>query len=178
MTMEEYLELERAALEKSEFVDGELFQLTPSTARHSMMSVNLLTAISNETEARCFTCNLRVLVVPDQFIAYPDMSAVTSKIMSNADDDVLLNPAFLAEVVSPKTRDHDRGYKAYLYRQMPTVLEFLLVDELEVHVERYSRQADRSWIIADFQELGDVIRLESLGCSVAVAEIYDKVEDF
>ena len=70
------------------------------------------------------------------------------------------------------------GIEKFLYRQMPTVLEFLLVDELEVLVERYSRQADRSWIIADFQELGDVIRLESLGCSVAVAEIYDKAEDF
>ena len=178
MTMEEYLELERAALEKSEFVDGELFQLTPSTIRHALISTNVGASIGRKTEAHCFAPCLRVLVVPDSFIAYPDMIAVVGKVSTNADNDVLLNPTFLAEVVSPKTRDHDRGFKGFLYRQMPTVLEFLMVDELEVLVERFSRQADGSWIIANFQELGDVIRLESLGCTVAVAEFYLNTDDF
>lgn len=59
---------------------------------------------------------------------------------------------------------------------MPWVQEFLLVDELRVFVDRYTRQADGSWIIANFQGLDDVIWLSSLACSVAVSEFYEKTE--
>ena len=72
--------------------------------------------------------------------------------------------------------EHDRGFKAFLYRDMPSGQEFLLVDELSVFVDRYTRQTDRSWIITNFQSLDDVIRLQSLGCSVAVSEFYHKIE--
>jgi len=176
MTIEEYLKFEREALEKHEFVEGQLLQLTPSTVRHALISANACGSISRQTEATCFANCLRVLVVPGSFIAYPDMSALVGKIATNAANDVLLNPTFLLEVVSPKTVEHDRGFKAFLYRDMPSVQEFLLVDELSVFVDRYTRQTDRSWIITNFQSLDDVIRLQSLGCSVAVSEFYHKIE--
>jgi Uma2 family endonuclease len=174
MTIEEYLEFERQTLEKHEFMDGQLFQLTPSTLRHAVISVSTNAAISGKTEANCFASCLRVLVVPERFIAYPDMSAVVGKVATNAANDVLLNPTFLLEVVSPRTVEHDRDFKAFLYREMPSLREFLLIDEMSVFVDRYTRQADRSWIITNFQNLEDVIWLQSLDCSVTVSEFYRK----
>jgi len=176
MTIEEYLEFERPALEKHEFLDGQLFQLTPSSLRHAVISVNVCSEIGGKTEAVCLANSLRVLVAPERFVAYPDMSAVTEKAITTGENDVLLNPTFLVEVVSPKTAERDRGIKAFLYREMPSVQEFLLVDELSVFVDRYSRQADGTWIITNFQSLQDVIQLQSLDCAVNVSEFYHKTE--
>ncbi|MFN0106775.1 MAG: hypothetical protein ACKV2U_32360 [Bryobacteraceae bacterium] len=88
------------------------------------------------------------------------MSAVAGKIVANVENDVVTNPTFLVEVVSPKTRDHDRGFK------------------VEVDAELYSRTTNGSWMVANYWDMNEVIRLDSLGCSVAVAEFYHKVENF
>jgi hypothetical protein len=42
-------------------------------------------------------------------------------------------------------------------------------------VERYTRQRDE-WVLAELSRLEDTLRLESIGCAVALTEIYRKVE--
>jgi hypothetical protein len=51
----------------------------------------------------------------------------------------------------------------------------VLVAQDEVRVERYSRRGDE-WILTELSSLDDTLHLESIGCAVAVREIYAKVE--
>jgi len=68
--------------------------------------------------------------------------------------------------------DYDRGGKFALYRQIPSLREYLLVPQNQVWVELYRRGEDGHWTLTDCAGLEDRIPLESLDCTLALAEIY------
>jgi len=108
---------------------------------------------------------------------YPDLVAHCGE-PELLDDrlDVLLNPSLIVEVLSDSTKAYDRGDKFALYRWILSLRECLLVSKDRVQVERYRCGADDRWTLTEYAGLGDQITLDSLGCTLALAEIYGKVE--
>lgn len=51
--------------------------------------------------------------------------------------DTVVNPCFIAEVLSKSTQDYDRGEKFVAYRTIDNFREYLLVDQYSIHVEHY-----------------------------------------
>ena len=43
------------------------------------------------------------------------------------------------------------------------------------HVEQYVRQPDNRWLLAETDSMHDAVRLLSIDCHLALAEVYDKV---
>lgn len=74
------------------------------------------------------------------------------------------------EVLSPSTEAYDRGEKLDHYRRIPSLREVLHVAHDARRVELWRRARD-GWALARFED-GDDVTLESLGCSIGVAEIY------
>jgi Uma2 family endonuclease len=66
----------------------------------------------------------------------------------------------------------ERRSSRRLYRQLPSLLEFLIVERERMFVEHYRRLPDGSWHIVVYAEEGSVIRLDSLGATLAVSELY------
>jgi len=124
-----------------------------------------------------FGPGVRVWVLWDRLITYPDVTVVCGK-PEYTDDrkDTLTNPTIIVEVLSPSTRNFDQGEKARLYRQLPSLREFLMVEQERVFVEHYRRLPDGSWQIVMHDDPGGVIRLESLEAEVAVRELYRGVD--
>jgi Uma2 family endonuclease len=89
--------------------------------------------------------------------------------------DTLLNPNMIIGVLSDATEACDRGKKFGHYRRLESLREYVLVAQDEVRVERYTRQGD-DWLLTELSSLEDTLRLESIGCAVALREIYAKVE--
>ena len=89
--------------------------------------------------------------------------------------DTLLNPNVIVEILSPSTEAHDRGKKFAHYRRLESLREYVLIDQDQVRVERYTRQGD-DWLLTELSRLEDTLRLESIGCAVAVREIYAKIQ--
>jgi Uma2 family endonuclease len=92
------------------------------------------------------------------------------------DEDNLLNPTVLVEVLSENTEAYDRCIKFKFYQQIPTLRELLFIADDRYLIEQYIRIDNRVWQIKFWDRLQDVIKLPSLNCELAVAEIYDKVE--
>jgi Uma2 family endonuclease len=82
-----------------------------------------------------------------------------------------LNPKLIVEVLSPSTEDYDRGEKLGNYKQIPSLLEVVLVAHDRPEVEVVRREADGSWSRHIARESG-AVRLESIACELLVAEIY------
>lgn len=89
------------------------------------------------------------------------------------EEDAVLNPVVVVEVLSPSTEACDRGPRFELHESVPSVYEILLVRQERRHVERYKRIALRQWPRESFV-VGEV-PLESLGISVPLDEIYERV---
>jgi Uma2 family endonuclease len=88
--------------------------------------------------------------------------------------DVILNPGFIAEVLSESTAGFDRGKKFLSYQQIGSLKEFLFVAQDEILVEKYTRQSDDSWVYTKVSDLEGILSLQSIECNVALRDIYDK----
>ena len=89
--------------------------------------------------------------------------------------DTLLNPVFIAEVLSASTQDKDWGEKVMLYRQIPSLRHYLLLNSEAVHAELYSLDERGRWVLTETRELSAVLDLETLGGQPPPAAVYEGV---
>jgi len=78
-------------------------------------------------------------------------------------------------VMSDSTQNYDRGEKFTLYKYLESLREYLLVAQNSCLVEHYVRQPDNLWILSETKKLENSVALPSIQCSLALAEIYEKV---
>jgi Uma2 family endonuclease len=96
--------------------------------------------------------------------------------MEDGEHDTMLNPAVVIEILSPSTANYDRTEKWAMYRRIPTLRDYLLVSQNEPRVERYTRYGDQGlWLFGETAGLDASIDLESVGCVLRMAEIYERV---
>ena len=180
VTAEEYLERERAAESRSEYLNGVIVAMAGGTMDHDTICTNILRLIGNQVAGRpcrVFSANMKVRIERANLFRYPDVSALCGPVATyDAVRDVYLNPSFLCEVLSPKTEAYDRGDKFALYRLIDSFVEYLLVAQDRRWAQLYRRARAGGWESVEFTEPEDAIPLESIGCSLRVADIYDKVE--
>jgi Uma2 family endonuclease len=176
ITEEEYLGLERAAQHKSEFVHGEIFAMAGGSLQHALIAVNfsseLKTRLSNRN-CRVFSSDLKIRTAVSGCHLYPDVSVVCGapQRLENSVD-VLTNPNVVIEVLFPSTANYDRGQKFELYREIASLGDYVLVHTASPHVEHFSRQADNSWIFREYRGLETSVTLTSIGCTVALGDVY------
>ena len=176
ITEEEYLRLERAAEYRSEFVGGEIFAVSGGSLTHAVLSVNWSGELRNKLRGRhCIVCSsdARVRTSNTGSYVYPDVSVVCGKpVMHQGSNDILTNPTVVVEVLSPSTSDHDRGEKFDLYREIPSLIEYVLVHADAVHVDHFARQSDGSWIFREYHGDDSIIALASISCNVRLGDVY------
>ncbi|HLX11152.1 MAG TPA: Uma2 family endonuclease [Thermoanaerobaculia bacterium] len=177
LSPEEYLALERAAETKSDYLDGEMIAMTGASLRHNDIVTNLVLAIGNQLRGgscRVYSSDLRVLVSVTGLYTYPDIVVVCGEpILTDKHFDTLTNPTVLIEVLSPSTAAYDRGTKLEHYRSLESLRECLFVSQDQPKVEQYIRQEDRKkWLLTEVTELTASVVMPSIGCQVAMSEIY------
>jgi Uma2 family endonuclease len=91
-------------------------------------------------------------------------------------DDIVVNPAPIVEVLSESTEAYDRGKKFDQYRPLPSLREYLLVAQDAPRIERRIRQPDDNWLHAETGARDASIQLASVDCVLPLAEVYDKIE--
>lgn len=179
LTEAEYLDLERRAEFKSEFLDGEMFAMAGGTIAHSLIASNLIFALRTQLKGcpcRVYTSDLRVKVQASGLYTYPDVSlACGQDRLDDEHEDTLLNPVVIVEILSDSREAYDRGKKFELYRQLPSLREYLLVNQYKPLVEQYIRQESGAWILRDLAGLEGKLALPSVGITIAMADVYTDV---
>lgn len=177
-TPEEYLVLERRAEFRHEYRDGIITAVAGTSKEHIRIVVNLAREIDTqllERPCEVYVTDLRLAVMNADLYTYPDLAAVCGEPRFLDDQfDTLLNPNVLIEVLSPSTQAYDRGEKFERYKQIESLREYVLVAQDRVHVERFERRGDE-WILTEYDQIDDTLRLESIGCEVPLRRIYLKV---
>jgi Uma2 family endonuclease len=179
LTEEEYLEIERKAEFKSEFLDGVMYAMSGGSLRHSDLSTNLaaaLRAVLHGKDCKAFNSDLRVRI-SGRMYSYPDVTVVCGKPqLADREQDVLLNPIVVFEVLSPTTEHYDRGVKFQLYRTIESLKEYILISQDAVRVEQYVRQDATTWTLHDHQGPNAELKMNSIGISLSLERIYEGVD--
>jgi Uma2 family endonuclease len=176
VSFEDWLEGERAALEgRSEYIGGEVFAMTGASAAHNGIVTNISSELRTQMKGRpcqVYANDMKVRVRASNAGTYPDLVAFCAEHeFQDGRRDVLLNPSLIVEVLSDSTEAYDRGGKFALYRQIPSLREYLLVSQRQVQVDLYTRGDDDRWTLTDFTALTDSVPLASVDCTLALAEI-------
>lgn len=180
-TPEEYLSLERSAEHKHEFFAGEIFAMAGASKEHVRISGNLYFHLRLQLQGKpCepFNSDMRIKVATSGLYTYPEVSVACAPLQfEDAQGDTLVNPKVLIEVLSPSTEHHDRHFKFKHYRRLDSVTEILLVHQDSPSVERYFRQPGTDlWIFDPRYGLEETLRLESIDCTLTLAQVYQDVE--
>jgi len=180
LTPEQYLEIERKAEYKSEYFEGEMFAMAGAKEAHNLIVANLIREIGQQLRSRpcvVYPSDMRVRVSPVGLYTYPDITVVCGERQFLDDQrDTLLNPDMIVEVLSPSTEAYDRGRKFALYRTLESLQEFLLVASDRIQADLYTRQPDGRWILTSAEGADGTLPLASVGCRIALADIYEKVD--
>jgi Uma2 family endonuclease len=179
LTEEEYLRLERAAQTKSEYIDGQMYSMSGASFVHGLITGNLTAELGQRLRDKlCVVIpnDLRVRITRRRFYTYPDVVVVCG-VPSFTDDeqDTLLNPTVLIEVLSPSTEKRDRDFKLRHYRKIESLHEYVLVSQSEPLVQSYRRQPSGDWLLSEWEGLDGCCKIESIGAEVPLNEIYRQV---
>jgi Uma2 family endonuclease len=180
VTPEAYLELERKADYKSEYLNGEIYAMGGASPRHVLIVTNVVAELRNQLKNRpctVYSTDLRVRVSPNGLYTYPDVVVVCdTPQFSDQHQDTLTNPTLIVEVLSPATKDYDRGEKFEQYRTLDSLKEYVLIAQDKHHVEHFVRQPDATWLLSETHRLGDTVELIAIGCQLQLTEVYEKID--
>lgn len=179
-TQEEYLAFERASLEKHEYYQGEIFAMSGAGMRHNRIQVNFIREVGSYLKGKpcdVFGSELRVHIPANTLYTYPDALIVCDKPqMLDNEFDTLLNPVVVVEILSRTTQSYDRGDKFALYRSIPSLKEYILINSEKLGIEQYHRQQDDAWLLHVQQEKEATLFIHSINFSLPVSELYSGVE--
>jgi Uma2 family endonuclease len=142
MSMEEYLAFENTSDEKHEYYQGEVFTVSGAKLTHNEIVMNTTTAISQFLKGKpCkpYNSDQRIYVEKNMLFTYPDISMFCNGIVTlNNDEMNAVNPSVIIEVLSPGTKDDNRGMKFKMYRDVDSLNEYILFDSENVNVEAFA----------------------------------------
>ena len=186
-TVEQYLEYEREADERSELIDGEIYAMVGESPEHGDVSMNL--AVTLGVQLRGTNCRGRIKdtkvksgALKESFgkgtISYPDIVVICGEPeYHDKHSDIVLNPTVIIEVLSESTANFDRGVKFIRYRMFnPTLTDYILVWQDEPLIEHYIRQASVDWLLKEYHGLDKSFRIDSIDCSLNMADVYERIE--
>ena len=176
----EYLTLEEKADYKSEYYNGEIFAMSGKTRDHCVIGVNIAGELGGALmgkDCSVFGSDLKVRIEAADSNVYPDGMVICGPEEYYADrKDLVTNPIVIIEVLSDSTAAWDRGGKFRKYETLPSLREYILVEQNAPQVDVFRRQGMGSWTLERYDGLEEMVELRSLEVSIAARGIYHRVE--
>jgi Uma2 family endonuclease len=179
ISISDYLEGERTATEKHEYYKGEVYAMSGASLKHNRIQVNFTRHVANYLAGKgcdVFGSDLRVHIPSNSLFTYPDAVIICGKpeLLDNTADTVL-NPVIIVEILSKSTQSYDRGDKFNLYRAIPSLQEYILINSEAIGIEHYSKQENHSWLLQDYQDMAASFLIKSIELQLPLAQLYEGV---
>jgi Uma2 family endonuclease len=153
---EEYLALERKASFKSEYFHGQVLAMAGASLRHNLIESNIIGHLSGFLAGKKCTImgsNMRVSNPSGESYMYPDaLIYCGDPILEDDKFDTLTNPLVIFEILSPSATGIDKGRKVFFYQQIPSLLQYIMVDSQKRFIQIARRQPDLSWKMETLDE--------------------------
>lgn len=175
MTLNEFLAWEEAQTERHEFYKGETFAMVGGAARHNRVIMNLGSRIAahlDGTGCQAFTESMKVQIADG--ILYPDVVVTCGKAEAG-DEKIITDPKLVIEVLSPSTKGYDQRDKFILYRTLPSLREYALIDPTDRRVEVFTLAEAGAWMLVD-QTQAETLTLRSIDLAIPMEFVFKGVE--
>ncbi|MBE9141233.1 Uma2 family endonuclease [Nodosilinea sp. LEGE 07088] len=178
-TAEQYLALEVESGTRHEYRHGDIVAMTGGTPEHNKIASALNALIWYALRGKpysLFITDQRLWIPATDFYTYPDGMVIADPVeLKPGRNDTVTNPLLLAEVLSDSTEKYDRGDKFEAYRTLPSLQEYLLIDQHRPHVEQYVKQFEHQWLFTEYSGLEARVQLASIPVELALDDLYQGV---
>lgn len=172
-SFEDYLAAELVSDMKHEYIDGQIYAMTGGSLNHERIALNMATELRNHLRGKpCEAFGSNVKIKTDRHVFYPDAMVVCNQ--NYPSEYYTDSPVLVVEVLSKSTRRLDETVKRRVYQSIPSLLEFVLIEQDIVDVEVCRRS--EGWVSTHYF-MGDEVRFESVGLVLSVADIYARVDN-
>ncbi|MEO7263943.1 MAG: Uma2 family endonuclease [Ferruginibacter sp.] len=179
-SIEEYLEIENVETEKHEYYQGEIFAMSGPKVNHNIIAGNVFVALANKLKGkpcRPFNSDQRIHIEKNTLFTYPDISVICGDpVTRNNDEWNILNPTVIIEILSPSTKNYDRGEKFKLYRDIASLKEYILIDSVTINAEAFHINDHGNWELQEYKFMAQNLAFISLQISIELEEIYEGVK--
>ena len=179
LSLADYQRLEEETGTRYEYHDGEVFAMAGASRKHSAIATNVSSFLNGILPAGCrpFDSDLKVYVEAVSKSFHPDVSVACRPITGPDEMNAINNPIILIEVLSKGSADYDRGEKFWFFSQLPSLREYVLIEQDRWAVEtRYRDSAESSWVMDFFEGLDTEIVLKSLNIRLPMRQVYHDIE--
>ena len=172
--------MELSSLEKHEYYQGEIFAMAGASPRHNVIFKNLFWELAYRLKGNLcqpYGSDLRIHIPENSLYTYPDISIICRDIVGpEEDNETAILPTVLIEILSPSTKDYDRGTKFKLYRDIPSLREYVLVDSDAISVEVFRINGEGNWQLYEYKTPNELLEIKSLDFQLSLKEIYERTK--
>ena len=180
LTPEEYLDFERDSFERNEYVDGFICAMSGGTPKHARIAANLIAQLESKFEdgpCQSYGSDLKVWIPKAKAFLYPDVSVVCGELrMKPGSKEAVENPKVVIEVLSDSTERYDRTKKFRLYKSIPELRHYVLIQQNEPWVDVFTSDDRGFWYQREYTGLDAAIELEAIDVQLPLSAIYRKVD--
>ena len=177
LTVSDYIELERKLGEKFEYLDGQVYAMSGASTPHVFIQANLVRHLGNllsGSGCKVLGSDLHVHVEASGLYAHPDATVICGPPVADKIHGIT-NPKILIEVLSPSSRRYDQVGKFGLYRAIPSLEEYVLVEQDRHSVDCHRRTTDGHWELTRYVGETAALVLRSVNVTLPLALIYEDV---
>ncbi len=177
LTATEYLEIERVKQKKYEFHNGSIYAMSGGTLNHGWICGNVFGEMRTRlrekgSECRVMNSEIKLFIQSKNSYVYPDAMVICGEVKKpDTGIDAVTNPTVIVEVLSKTTESYDRGDKFFLYRQLNSLEEYLLIEQEKSQIEIYKRTGDL-WSITRVTGMDQKLAITSLDIALDLTELY------
>jgi Uma2 family endonuclease len=176
-TEEEYLQMERHSPLKHEYYQAEIFSMSGAGKRHIVIFRNLFGDMAHRLKGkRCqpYGSDMRIHIPQNTLYTYPDISIFCGDIFDfGSDEDNAVGPSVIIELLSPSTKNYDKGEKFTLYRDIPSLKEYIMVDSEKLCIEVFRINEKGHWELEEYKSAGDILEIRTVEYRVSLSTIYE-----
>ncbi len=175
---EEYLAIERISPIKHDYIAGQIVAMAGASKAHVIITGNLASLLINHLRgAGClsYATDMKVRLPDLNRFYYPDIAVTCHEDDRRSDEDFILHPQLIIEVLSDATEAFDRGEKFANYKTIPELEEYVLVHQKQILVERFQRKSGTLWLPQIYRE-GDQVEFTSINFTAAIASFYESID--
>jgi Uma2 family endonuclease len=177
-TLDDYFLIEQSSPLKHEYLRGEIFAMPGASIAHNEITANLLTLLRTALRTgpwRAYASDLRV-ATPSGLLTYFDLAVICGTIdLLPGRPDTATNPVVLIEVLSEATHAYDRGQKFVAYKTLPSLKEYVPIEQHRIGVEHWRRRG-REWTSRTISRSTATLSLAALRLPLPIREIYRDVD--
>jgi Uma2 family endonuclease len=175
ISVDEYIRGEQVSEVRHEYIGGQVYAMSGGSEAHNSLCINLVSALRQHFRGKpckvfMADMKLRLNIAEDDIFYYPDLLVTCDP--SDSEKYYKSQPVVLVEVLSPSTERLDRREKFLSYQRLPSLKEYILIDQEKMAVTIFRRETE--WKSEHLSE-SDTLTMPSIDFSLAVANIYEDV---